>query len=327
MAIVFALVIANFFKGFFPPLPGEHLATYHVTTEHQNFMQTLLDMVPTNFLSPLMKDDMIPVIFIAIITGIGILEAKEKGEVIGNIIIDAEEVVMKIMGIIIKFTPIGVFCLIADVIAVNGAHFLGTLAIIIGVLYLSYLLHLVIVYFSGIKLLCKMSPIAFIKGLYPAMICAFTTTSSNATLPLTMKCCNEMGAKKEVSSFVLPLGATINMDGTAIYQAITTVFIACCYAIDLSFADMATIVFAALFASIGTGGVTGSGMIMLAMVLSSVGIPVEGIAIVAGIDKVLNMGRAALNVTGDAICTLWVSRLEQSKEEKVTKKEALVAVH
>ena len=161
-----------------------------------------------------------------------------------------------------------------------------------------------------------MSPIKFFKGMAPAMITAFTTTSSNATLPLTTECCNKLGAKSEVTSFVLPLGATINMDGSAIYQAVAAVFIACCYGIDLSIGDMAMIVLTATLASIGTAGVSGAGMIMLAMVLTSIGIPVEGIAIIAGVDKLFDMGRTTLNITGDATCALWVSRLEEKRLAK-----------
>ena len=158
-----------------------------------------------------------------------------------------------------------------------------------------------------------MSPIAFFKGLAPAMLTAFTTTSSNATLPINIECCNEMGAEPEISSFVLPLGATINMDGTAIYQAVCAVFIACCYGVDLTLGQMAMIVLTATLASVGTAGVSGAGMIMLSMVLMSVGLPVEGIAIIAGVDKLFDMGRTTLNITGDATAAMWVSKVERKK--------------
>ncbi|MBQ2752395.1 MAG: cation:dicarboxylase symporter family transporter, partial [Oscillospiraceae bacterium] len=156
--------------------------------------------------------------------------------------------------------------------------------------------------------------VKFFKGIAPAMICAFTTTSSNATLPLNIECCNKLGAEPEISSFVLPLGATINMDGTAIYQAVAAVFIASCYGIELTLSQMAMIVLTATLASVGTAGVSGAGMIMLAMVLTTIGVPVEGIAIIAGVDKLFDMGRTALNITGDATCALFVSKLEQKKK-------------
>ena len=175
------------------------------------------------------------------------------------------------------------------------------------------------VYGLSVKFLAKMSPVKFFKGIAPAMITAFTTTSSAATLPVNMECCNDLGAEPEISSFVLPLGSTINMDGTAIYQAVCAVFIACCYGINLSLGDMAMIVLSATLASIGTAGVSGAGMIMLAMVLTQVNIPIEGIAIIAGVDKLFDMGRTTLNITGDATCALFISRLEREKAAKAAK--------
>ena len=160
------------------------------------------------------------------------------------------------------------------------------------------------------KFLAGMSPIKFFKGMAAAMLTAFTTTSSNATLPVNIECCNDMGAEPEIRSFVLPLGATINMDGTAIYQAVATVFIACCYGVDLTIGQMAMVVVTATLASIGTAGVSGAGMIMLSMVLLQVGLPVEGIAIIAGVDKLFDMGRTALNVVGDASCAICVNHWE-----------------
>ena len=223
---------------------------------------------------------------------------------------------MRVLMMIVKLTPVGVFCLMANVVAVNGPEIIGTLALVIGIAYMGYILHVVLVYGSSIRFLSGMSPIKFFKGLAPAMICAFTTTSSNATLPLNIECCNKMGAEPEISSFVLPLGATINMDGTAIYQAVAAVFIACCYGIDLTFTKLATIVLTATLASVGTAGVSGAGMIMLAMVLTSIGVPVEGIAIIAGVDKIFDMGRTTLNITGDATCAIWISKLERRRKAK-----------
>ena len=227
---------------------------------------------------------------------------------------------MQIMMMIIKFTPIGVLCLMANVVAVNGPAIVGNLLIVIGVAYLGYIIHVVVVYGLSVRFLSGMNPLKFFKGLAPAMICAFTTTSSNATLPLNIECCNKMGAEPEISAFVLPLGATINMDGTAIYQAVAAIFIACCYGVDLTLGQMAMIVLTATLASVGTAGVSGAGMIMLAMVLESVGLPVEGIAIIAGVDKLFDMGRTTLNITGDATCAMWISRQEQRKAAKLAAK-------
>ena len=204
-----------------------------------------------------------------------------------------------------------------NVVAENGPKIVGTLALVIAVAYLGYLIHVVLVYGASVKFMSGMNPLKFAKGIAPAFICAFTTTSSNATLPLNIECCNKMGAEPEISSFVLPLGATINMDGTAIYQAVATVFIAACYGIDLTLSNMAMVVLTATLASVGTAGVSGAGMIMLAMVLTSIGVPVEGIAIIAGVDKIFDMGRTALNITGDATCALWISKLEHKKSARV----------
>ena len=316
VAVVIGLALASAFKGFFPPLPSAELAELeYAAKEAPSVMQVIVGIFPDNILAPMVSANMLPVI--AIFVGAGILAAGKKGEKIGEIVNCMNEVVMKIMMMIIKITPIGVFCLMANVVAVNGPEIVGTLALVIGVAYLAYIIHVAVVYGSSIKFLSGMNPIAFFKGLAPAMICAFTTTSSNATLPLNIECCNNMGAEPEISSFVLPLGATINMDGTAIYQAVATIFIAACYNIDLTLADMAMVVLTATLASVGTAGVSGAGMIMLAMVLTSIGIPVEGIAIIAGVDKLFDMGRTTLNITGDATCAIWISKLERAKKARM----------
>ena len=321
LAVVIGLVIVNLFKGFFPALPSADLGALEYTAkESPSVMSVIVGIFPDNLVKPMVNADMLPVIVIAIFFGAGILASGEKGAKIGEWINCMNDVVMKIMMMIIEFTPYGVFCLMANVVAVNGPSIVGTLAIVIGVAYIGYIIHVVVVYGLSVKFLSGMSPIAFFKGLAPAMICAFTTTSSNATLPLNIECCNEMGAEPEISSFVLPLGATINMDGTAIYQAVCAVFIACCYGVDLTLAQMAMIVLTATLASVGTAGVSGAGMIMLAMVLTSVGLPVEGIAIIAGVDKLFDMGRTTLNITGDATCAMWISKLERNKKAKAEAK-------
>ena len=279
-------------------------------------MSVIVSIFPDSFLKPMVDATMLPLIVTAVLLGAGILAAGEKGAPLAKAVSSLSAVIMEVMMMIVKLTPIGVFCLMANVVAVNGPSIVGTLALVIGVAYLAYIIHVVVVYGLSVKLLSAKSPIEFIKTLAPAMITAFTTTSSNATLPVTMECCNKMGAEPEVSSFVLPLGATINMDGTAIYQAVATVFIACCYGVTLSITDMAMVVLTATLASVGTAGVSGAGMIMLAMVLETIGLPIEGIAIIAGVDKIFDMGRTTLNITGDATCALWVSRLEQKKAAK-----------
>ena len=321
LSIVIGLVLVNIFKGAFTPLPSAELGELaYEAKEAPTVMQVIVNIFPDNLFKPMVNTDMLPVIVIAIFLGAGCLAAGEKGQKIAGFINAAEEVVMKIMMMIISFTPIGVFCLMTNVVAENGADIIGKLALIIGIAYLAYIIHVVVVYGLSVRFLSKMSPFKFFKGLAPAMITAFTTTSSNATLPLNIECCNKMGAEPEISAFVLPLGATINMDGTAIYQAVCTVFIACCYGRDLTLGQMAMIVLTATLASVGTAGVSGAGMIMLAMVLTQVGLPIEGIAIIAGVDKIFDMGRTTLNITGDATCALFISRLEREKKAKAAAK-------
>ena len=161
-----------------------------------------------------------------------------------------------------------------------------------------------------------MSPLKFFEGMLPAIMFAFSSAYSVGTLPINLECTEKLGAKREVASFVLPLGATINMDGTAIYQGICAIFIASCYGISLTLPQMLTIILTATLASIGTAGVPGAGMVMLAMVLTSVGLPVDGIALVAGVDRIFDMGRTTVNITGDAACTIIVSRLEEKRGAK-----------
>ena len=321
LAVVIGLVLVNIFKGAFTPLPSADIASLtYEAKEAPSVMQVIVNIFPSNLVQPMVTSDMLPIIVIAIFLGAGCLAAGEKGAKIADLINCGQDVVMKIMMMIISFTPIGVFCLMTNVVAENGPQIIGKLALIIGVAYLGYIIHVLVVYGLSVRFLSKMSPIKFFKGIAPAMITAFTTTSSNATLPVNIECCNNMGAEPEISAFVLPLGATINMDGTAIYQAVCTVFIACCYGRDLSLGDMAMIVLTATLASVGTAGTPGAGMIMLAMVLTQVGLPVEGIAIIAGVDKLFDMGRTTLNITGDATCALWISRIEREKKARMAAK-------
>ena len=259
---------------------------------------------------------MLQVIVIALFIGLGIIIAGEKGLAFKNWIDSAYEVFMVIMRGIIKITPIAVFCLIVPVVAVNGPQVLGSLAMVLLTAYIAYAVHALFTYSLAVKTLGHMSPAKFLKGALPAFLFAFSSTSSIGTLPVTMECAENMGARKDVASFTLPLGATINMDGTAIYQGVCAIFIASCFGIQLTFGQMITIVLTATLASIGTAGTPGAGMIMLAMVLQSVGLPVEGIALVAGVDKIFDMGRTGINVVGDLSAAMIISDYETRREAK-----------
>ena len=314
VAIVIGLVLGQLMKGAFPALSTSDLA--YEAKEATPFMNVLVDVFPSNFLAPLVNANMLQIIVIALFVGFGIILVGEKAAKVRDLIEQINEVFMKVMELILKLSPIGVFCLLTPVVAANGAQIIGSLAMVLLTAYIAYILHAIIVYSTSVKTLGGMSPLKFFKGMAPAMIFAFSSASSVGTLPLTLECSEKLGAEKETASFVLPLGATINMDGTAIYQGVCAIFIASCFGIDLTLGQMATIVVTATLASIGTAGVPGAGMVMLAMVLTSVGLPVEGIALVAGVDRIFDMGRTVLNITGDASCSIVVSNLERKKELK-----------
>ena len=314
VAIVIGLTMGQLFKGVFPALATTDLV--YEAKAATPFMQVLVDIFPSNFLAPLVNANMLQIIVIAILLGFGIILVGDEVAGLRRAIEQINLVFMKVMELILKLSPIGVFCLLTPVVAENGAKIVGSLAMVLLCAYVSYVLHAVIVYSAAVRTMGGVSPIQFFKGMAPAMIFAFSSASSVGTLPLTLECSEKLGADKEVSAFVLPLGATINMDGTAIYQGVCAIFIAACFGIDLTLAEMATIVVTATLASIGTAGVPGAGMVMLAMVLTSVGLPVEGIALVAGVDRIFDMGRTVVNITGDAACSVIVSSMEDKKESK-----------
>jgi len=273
-----------------------------------------VNIFPSNFLAPVYESNMLQVIVMALILGFAVILIGDHAAPVVDGIGVINEVFMKAMEMIVALSPIGVFCLICPVVAENGPAVLGSLAKVLLVAYLGYILHAVIVYSLAVKAGAGMNPLTFFKGMMPAIMFAFSSASSVGTLPINMECTEKLGASREVTSFVLPLGATINMDGTAIYQGVCSVFIASCFGITLTFPQMLTIVLTATLASIGTAGVPGAGMVMLAMVLSSVGLPVEGIALVAGVDRIFDMGRTTVNITGDASCAIIVSAMEKKKQ-------------
>ena len=320
VALIIGLVLANIFKGSFPQLSTEGLGTWDKATS-ADFMTTLVDIFPSNIIAPFANASMLQIIVIALLIGAGIILAGEKGRPVAELFESLNEVFMKIMMFIIKISPIGVFCMMAWVVAAQGPEILGDLAKVLGIAYLGYILHAIITYSITVRTMGGMSPFKFFKGMIPAMVFAFSSTSSVATLPINKECAVKLGASEEISSFVLPLGATINMDGTAVYMAVNTIFLATCYGMNLTVGQMLMVVLTATLASIGTAGVSGAGVVMLAMVLTSVGIPVEGILLIYGIDRLFDMGRTTINIVGDAACSIVVSKLEAKKEAK---KAALV---
>ncbi len=317
-AISIGLLVANLMKGLFPVLKTSSLSYEGPKTT--KFIDVLIDMFPSNFIEPFVKGNMLQIIISSLFIGFAILIVQKKTGTEIKAVDTLNNLFMTVMDMIIKLSPVGVFCLITPVIAENGPEILGSLAGVLLVAYVGYVVHMVIVYSTAVRLGAKISPFKFFKEMLPAILFAFSSASSVGSIPINEECAQKLGADKSITSFVLPLGATINMDGTAIYQGVCSIFIASCYGINLTFSQIMTIVLTATVASIGTAGAPGAGMVMLAMVLQSVGLPVEGIALVAGVDRVFDMGRTTVNITGDASCAIIVSALEKRKALRREKK-------
>ena len=314
-AITIGLIGGNLFKKMFPVIATTDLS-YQVG-EKTSLMDTIVNVFPSNFISPMAEANMLQVIVMALLIGFAIiLVGEEKNTRIITACNDLNDVFMKCMEMILKLSPIGVFCLLCPVVAANGATIIGSLAMVLLAAYVCYIVHAVVVYSFAVKTIGGISPLTFFKEMLPAIMFAFSSASSVGTLPINMECTEKLGTSREIASFILPLGATINMDGTAIYQGVCAIFIASCYGIHLTLPQMLTIIFTATLASIGTAGVPGAGMVMLAMVLTSVGLPVDGIALVAGVDRIFDMGRTTVNITGDASCCVIVSNLEKKREAR-----------
>lgn len=290
--------------------------------KNRSFLQPIVDMVPDNVFSSASNNrNMLQVVFVAIIVGIALIQIpKNKGKPVLDFFEGINELVIKLVDNIMLFAPIGVFALIADTITSVAGNNLNNiiellsalgyymLAVIIGLI-----LQMLITYTTVLKIFSKMDLKTFYKGIAPAQLLAFSTSSSGATLPVTMERCeDELEVSEEVSAFVLPLGATINMDGTALYQAVAAVFIAQTLGMDLTLGAQLTIVFTAVLASIGTAAVPGAGIIMLIIILEAVGVPSAGIALILGVDRILDMMRTVTNVTGDASVAVAVHSSENN---------------
>ena len=314
IACVIGLVFANVFNGagLFPILDPNQ-AEYEAK-EFGGFMSTLVSIFPTNMWKSFTDANMLQVIVISLFFGGSILAAGEKAKLCRDIVGSFYSVIEKLMAFVISLAPIGVFTYMAWVVATQGSEILVSLLLVIVCAYLGYIVHAIVVYSLSAKIFAGMSPVKFFKGAFAAMVFAFTSTSSAATLPVSKECAAELGAEDDIASFVLPLGSTINMDGTAIYQCVATVFLASCANIHLTIGQMVIVVVTATLASIGTAGVSGAGMIMLAMVLETLSIPVAYIGLIVAVDRIFDMGRTCLNVTGDISCSLCVTQWEGKKK-------------
>ncbi|MGN7410173.1 dicarboxylate/amino acid:cation symporter [Sporosarcina sp. SAFN-010] len=280
--------------------------------EPQSAIDTFLNIVPTNPFEALATGNILQIIFFALFIGIAITMIGEKAAPVLSFFEGFAEIMYKITGIIMRVAPFGILGLMAPVVGEYGLSVLLPLLKVVLAVYIACIVHALVVYSIAVKTMGKLSPITFFKGIFPAALVAFSTASSAGTLPVTIKNTTEnLGVPKRIASFVLPLGATINMDGTAIYQGVAVVFIAQFFDLQLTFLQLLTVVLTTVLASIGTAGVPGAGMIMLAMVLNSVNMPLEGIALIAGIDRVLDMMRTSVNIVGDASAAVIVAGSER----------------
>lgn len=283
--------------------------------EKPSALDVLVNIVPTNPIKSLVEGNMLQVIFLALLFGIILtLIKKEKSETLIKLLEGLNDAIIQVVHIAMRLAPYGVLALIAAVIGQYGVHILVTLlkyslVVVGGLVIYTFSVNSLTVGFLG-----RMNPLRFYKGVKEAMIIAFSTSSSNAALPVSLECVEYIGVSREYSSFVIPLGATINMDGTALYQGVAAVFIAQIYGVPLGIMDQLTIVFMATLASVGAAGVPAAGIITLAMVLKQIGVPLEGIALILGVDRFLDMCRTTTNIVGDMACSVVIKETEQRKK-------------
>lgn len=316
-AVTSALIVANFLK----PGMGVNVvqnAAKVETAQAPFIMDMLTNMIPTNPVEAMVKGDMLQIIVFAIIFGVSITLVGEKAKPITELFEKINEVLLKVITVVMLTAPYGVFALISKVIITQGSSVLLSLIKYVLVVILCLFIHTFIIYGGLLKLLGRVSPVKFFKKFWPVMLFGFSTSSSNATIPVNLETCNKkLGASEKIGSFTIPLGATINMDGTAIMQGVAAIFIAQVFGIDLNFNQQLMIILTSTLSSIGTAGVPSAGVVMLTMVLQQVGLPIEGVALVLSVDRIVDMFRTATNITGDAICTIIVANSEKELDVEV----------
>lgn len=287
------------------------------TTETSSIADLIVNIVPSNPIQALAEGNTLQIIVFGAFIGIAINMIGKKVDNVKNLFVSFAEIMYKIVGTIMKVAPIAVFALITEVVATNGSAIVLTLFKLVLVVLLGCLAQVVVVYSIVLKTIGKMSPIKFFKEVLPAQLFSFSTASSAATLPISMKCVQEgLGISKTVSNFVLNLGSTVNMNGGAIYQATCAIFISQIYGVELSIPQLVIIVFTSALASIGAAAIPGTVIVMMTMVLSAVGLPLEAIALIAGVDRILDMMTTPVNVTGDLVACVVVSAAEEKNRNK-----------
>lgn len=310
LAITVALTVGNLINPGIGLNMGAIKAAENISAaEPTSVADTILNIIPKNIFTALSDGTMLQIIFFALVLGIILAKIGDRTEVVKNFFAQFNDIMMEMTMLVMSFAPFGVFCLIAKTFAGIGFDaFVPLLKYMAGVM-IALFIQCFIVYMILLRGLGGVNPIRFIKKFFPVMAFAFSTATSNATIPLSIDTLTEkMGVSKKISSFTIPLGATINMDGTAIMQGVAVVFAAQAFGIHLDMIDYITVIGTATLASIGTAGVPSVGLVTLTMVFNSVGLPVEAIALIMGIDRILDMSRTAVNITGDAVCTMIVAK-------------------
>ncbi len=309
-AIAIGLVAATLFQ---PGVGADaSMSAPQQAGEAPSLIDILVGLVPNNPLQAMIEGNILQIIIFAIGLGISLMLIGDKGEPVVRVFESFAEAMYKLTAIVMAFAPIGVFGLIANVSGQYGLDVLLPLAKVIGVVYLACVVHVLVVYSGLIALLGRLNPSRYLRGIVDALVVAFSSASSSGTLPVSIRCAQKnLGVSEGVSSFVLPVGATINMDGTAIYQGVAALFVAQLVGVDLSMTDYGMIILTGTLASIGTAGVPGAGLIMLSIVLAQIGLPLEAIGVVAGVDRILDMARTSVNVAGDLMVTTLVGKSEK----------------
>lgn len=319
-AVTVALLVGSLLN----PGVGLDLSVLQSTNTQVESMQatslteTLLNIIPDNPIGALAKGEMLQIILFALIVGVILAKLGERAETVGSFFSQFNDVMMEMTMMVMSLAPVGVFCLISRTFATIGFSAFLPLAKYMVAVFLALGIQCFVVYLSMLKLFTGLNPIKFIKNFFPVMAFAFSTATSNATIPLSIDTlAKKMGVSKRISSFTIPLGATINMDGTSIMQGVAVVFAAQAFGIHLDMMDYITVIGTATLASVGTAGVPSVGLVTLTMVFNSVGLPVEAIGLIMGIDRILDMTRTAVNITGDAVCTTIVAHQNKALDKSV----------
>lgn len=320
LAITLALLLASFIK------PGVGIDLSKVSQAAQadpakavSIKDTVLNLIPTNPIQAMAEGNMLQIIFFALLVGIILANLGEKAHNVANIFEEFNDIMMDMTMIVMKFAPIGVFALITKTFATLGLSAIFSMLKYMLTVVLGLVLQLLLVYMVLLTIFVKVNPFKFLKKFFPVLGFAFSTSSSNATVPMNINKLEELGVSRKISSFTIPLGATINMDGTAIMQGVAVVFAANAYGMQLTPQNFLTVIAAATLASVGTAGIPSVGLITLSMVFNSIGLPISAIAMIMGIDRILDMIRTAINITGDAVCTVIVAN--SSGEEYFDRKK------